>query len=161
MSQTLPARTDTLGRPVIKEKGLTETSTPDRDPVTNEIERLGKNGAAVVKAAGKSWTGYTTDEDGDDIPKKVPFTPNQYREYVQKSGDYIRRDFASVMADPEYHSMSEYKKLKTLREVIKDQRANARDEILDRDNGPVGGWSDAPPQSQGWSDSPPKQKVKK
>jgi hypothetical protein len=162
LSQTLPARTDTLGRPVIKEKGLTETSTPDRDPVTNEIERLGKNGAAVVKAAGKSWTGYTTDEDGDDIPKKVPFTSNQYREYVQKSGDYIRKDFASVMADPEYQNMSEYKKLKTLREVIKDQRANARDEILDRDNGPVnGGWSDAPPQSQGWNDSPPKQKVNK
>jgi hypothetical protein len=99
----------------------------EQDPAIQEVNRLSTlANKKMVLPAGKTYTAYD-----DDVAQKVTFTPEQLRSYQEKSGDYFRRDFAQEIQSPEYQSMADTDKMARLKEVLKAQRENARDEVLD------------------------------
>lgn len=160
VADSLPARLDVYGRPMPSQSGPFKPVAEEADPAVQEINRLNVvANKKIVSPAGKVWTAY----DQDDNPVKVKFTPEQLREYQQKSGDYIRRDFQDLINSPDYQTMTDKERIKALHNVITSQRANVRDEILDKTEG--AGWSDTPPANantaKGWSDTPPKKRVTK
>lgn len=124
---SLPARLDVYGRPMPSRSGPFKIQPVEQDPAIQEVNRLSTlANKKMVLPAGKTYTAYD-----DDVAQKVTFTPEQLRSYQEKSGDYFRRDFAQEIQSPEYQSMADTDKMARLKEVLKAQRENARDEVLD------------------------------
>jgi hypothetical protein len=143
-SQNLPQRIDIFGNPLYYNKGIDTTSKVNTDPAVQEISRL-SNGRGLLGEPSKTYT-------DEDTQQKIKFTPEQYRQYQQLSGQYIRDDLARTMQTPEYKNMSDDERrdlIKGRDGIISSQRANARDEVLN----PSNGWSyvDDKSNNKGWS----------
>ena len=92
------------------------TGDPANKPVVDELAR-------IEAATGKELYKPVSKKDVKDFP----MTDEQFYNYQYYAGAYIREDLKQVFASPEYQQASEEDKVKMVKEVVKDQKANARD----------------------------------
>lgn len=92
------------------------TGDPANKPVVDELARIeAATGKELYKPVAKN-----------DV-KDFQMTDEQFYNYQYYAGAYIREDLKQVFASPEYQQASEEDKVKMVKEVVKDQKANARD----------------------------------
>lgn len=92
------------------------TGDPANKPVVDELAR-------IEAATGKELYKPVSKKDVKDFQ----MTDEQFYNYQYYAGAYIREDLKQVFASPEYQQASEEDKVKMVKEVVKDQKANARD----------------------------------
>jgi len=92
------------------------TGDPVNKPVVDELSRIeSTTGKELYKPVSKK-----------DV-KDFQMTDEQFYNYQYYAGAYVREDLKQVFASPEYQQASEEDKMKMVKEVVKDQKANARD----------------------------------
>lgn len=111
---------DRLGQPNDREGGRTNetfySGSEENKPVVEEIIRLeGIVGKPLFDGVKKS-----------DI-KDFKMTDEQFYNYQYYAGSYIREDLKAVMQTEEWKRATDEEKVAIVKDVVKDQKANARD----------------------------------
>lgn len=127
--ENLPQKFDVYGRPVdqsiagpdlltrIKEKA-TET-----DPAVNELIRLSdKNPAHPLVGP----VGSSVKVNGE----KRKLTGEEYQKYQQLAGYWTTESVRQEMASPEWAALSDEEKIKTVKDIVRDMRLNAREYLF-------------------------------
>jgi len=124
LSSKLPQKYDVFGRPMnTKDRtfvGVGASKTNDKDPVVAEVARLSQAvGKAVIGPVKRS-----------DLKKFEIKDAAKLQEYQRLSGQYIYNDLKTEMADPSWKTLSDAEKIKLIKEIKTDQRANAREDLF-------------------------------
>jgi hypothetical protein len=143
LSQSVPARINVWGEPV--ERG--DALGPDivspiygkratRDPMKREMSRL---------RAPLAMPQRTLLVDG----RRVPLTPEQFRDYVQLSGQPAKQYLTEFIKSPEWRAMSDDERREEVQDVLKEFRATAREELKQRHPELAGRPEEVPPPPTG------------
>lgn len=105
---------DVYGRPVTENPAPAET-----DPTVIEIERLEEGPIGRARRNDLLVNGERRD-----------LTDEEFQRYQELSGRYILEDMRAVMAAPGYDNLPDEDRQAVLRQVVRDQRRNAREELF-------------------------------
>ena len=120
-----------------------ETSTVDNDPAVVELQRLAK-----VK---KTLVGPVQRNNLDDAILKAEgverkATAEELETYQYLSGQYILESVRQEMKTPEWKKMSDDERRKEVKDIMKDMRKAAREELF-----PVQETQDETADTEGWT----------
>lgn len=121
LSTDLPQKYDVYGRPMTYDSrnisGVAESKKVDKDPVVQEVYRLNQlTGKVLVGPVRRS-------------PAIGITTSAHVQAYQKLSGEYIYNDLKDEINSPDWKNMSDEDKIETIKEIVKDQRENAREEL--------------------------------
>jgi hypothetical protein len=147
LSDNLPAKTDVFGQPETGEGGAGPdilsplwVSTPKNDPVPREMLRLGVPIGEVRRVVQGNRLGL-----------------DEFQGYKAKAGQYIHEGLTQAVNSPAWRSMDDKEQRRWSKEILRDARAAARDDLgltgnVDEDGGAVGA---IPPPPPGFKTVPP------
>jgi hypothetical protein len=129
-----------------KNKAIAEGVKPD-DPALHEIERLSPNDRPLVSAPSSSVY-----RDGE----RVKLSPEDFDRYKKLSNKYILDYLRQEVKTPEWKKMSDAERREEIKGVVRDMRANARDELFNEADPIADGKAvpAAPPSSNSASANP-------
>lgn len=129
LSDNLPQKHDTLGRPIEKPEALgpdiispITKSDKDNDPVAQEIARLGiDNKAILVGPPGKTVKvgGFQRNLNAEE-----------FEAYQELSGRYFREGMKIVMEDIEYNMSTDDEQVTIVKKLLKQSRKVAREDLF-------------------------------
>lgn len=123
VSQSLPARRDAWGQPIVREGGLGPDiaspiwqSTARNDPIIGELLNIGEN-------LGRPSRHVTVEGE------KRELSADEWGRYAELSGRYMRDDLSAAMADPEWRVLTPEEKRDWVKDMKRDARADARADL--------------------------------
>lgn len=144
LRQGLPIRYDVYGNPMqtganisgvhtaIPGMGGNHTTT-STDPATQELIRLGDSlerlratDSTVPQSLVTPVQRTITTPDGD----RRRLTPSEFEQYQHRAGQLIVEDVRQEMQTPEWRAMTDRDRVETVRGIVRDQKANAREELF-------------------------------
>jgi hypothetical protein len=117
--ESLPANVNALGLPVKNEGGLMgrlsdpfQSKTPSDDSLVNELKRVGYNLNKV-----------------DTELNKQKLTPDEWREYQKRAGQYIRETLPKVIGTNTYRNSNTDRQHDMIDAAVKSAKTRAREEM--------------------------------
>lgn len=125
LSTTLPAKIDTLGRPLEQGKTLSAMSNYqriDKDPTVRELARLEKSTDQIVVGVPKD----TFQRDGVSIE----MTPDQFEIYQRQSGELFLKAMKKITVLPKWRKASDATKIEAVKEVLEMARTDTKEQLF-------------------------------
>lgn len=119
---SLPVKSDIYGNDIKKEGALIRSSSTDRGPVVAELQRLAAGDKTLVTPAPKTVT------IGDGF--KMKLSAPEYEQYQKLTGQTIQQGVAEAMGDPRWKDLSDEDKRGYVKDIMKDARETARDQMF-------------------------------
>lgn len=112
-----------------------------KDAVDIEVERLSAPLKGELIGKPKKFIYVGKDENGETLNREL--TPEEYDEYTYLSGQYILETIRTEMNTPEWELMSDNDKRDTIRDIAKDMRKQAREDLFTpQTKEEMEGWKD-------------------
>lgn len=128
MSKDLPARRDVWGQPIRGEGGPLYTMTSPVYKSSVKHDPLSEDALSFGGRIGKPKRTIGIGEGEDRIERKL--TGREFSAYQALAGRYMREDFEAARQHPDWKIMDSREKQKALKDIAKDARQAARDELF-------------------------------
>lgn len=123
LSSDLPQKYDVFGRPKTNPR---QDKFVETDPTILEINRLEGTQSGVVMGPPDKTIYKNTDN-------QMKLNAEQFQQYQLYSGQWALQDIKEAMSDPSWNDLTDQEKIKEIKSIISEARADARAELFPKE----------------------------